>query len=223
MKTNDIIKKTVYKYVERDEMFTSLDISQDIKRKGKFIRNVTVRNWLKDNFYECVNEANSCNVISNPNIPSKFAHYESKSIKVDRGSKWATLYKPDFKYAYDYITRDQVPLTPVEVARARKNPISSPKSPDIVDLMDSDIDIISRKINSLERIKIPGAIAKRLGWTAGTLIDDDKAKLIKTDRPLPKGLKVSKDLRISIPREVVAIPNPVKVRCDGFVVTFEKA
>jgi hypothetical protein len=227
MKTSDLIKKTVFSYVEKDFMFTSMDISQTIKKGGKFVRNSTVRDWLRDNFWDLVNEASSGNLFTDPNIPEKIGSYETCSIQVRGGTAYATLYKPDWADEEDYGTRNLVPMTPSEVnkivtgAAIKKD--SKPADPDITDLMDGKVDIVSRSINSLERIKIPGAMAKRLGWSEGTVIDKDKAKLIKTDKPLPDGLKVNKDLRISIPRDVVSVPNPVKVRCDGYVITFEKA
>ena len=223
MKTSDIIKKVVFKAIEKDQLFTSLDISQEIKKSGKFVRNVAVRNWLKDNFKRYVKEANNCTIFSDPNVPQKFSHYETRYIKVRGGTENATLYIPNWAKEEDYLSRDQVPMTPSEVRKTTVSKTVPANVPDISKLIDDDVDIVSRKIASLERLKIPGNITKKLGWVAGTIIDADKAKLIKTDKPLPAGLKVNKDLRISIPRGAIAVPNPVKVRCDGYVITFEKA
>lgn len=241
MKTDDLIKKAVFALVEREELFTSLDISQSIKKGGSFVRNASCRDWMHANFLEYVNESASGNIFADPNIPAKFSQYILESIKVRGGSAYATLYRPKHKDSKEYSMCDQVPLTYAEVEKIKelRETYGSTKStngiptsvtlakkrqiPDITDILDGDTDIVSRSISSDERIKIPGAITKKLGWSAGALIDGDKAKLIKTDKPIPAGLKINKDLRISIPRDIVAIPNPVKVRCDGYIITFEKA
>ena len=227
MKTADLIKRTVFSFVEKQKLFTSVDISQEIKKSGHFVRNTAVRNWLKEHFDFYVEESAKYSFINSIDIPEKFQNYIKSTITVRDGKENATLYKPNWTKDEEYVERDQVPMAPTAVRKVQKTPsIKAPKvlpAADISTLIDSDVQVLVRKLSSEERLRIPGEITRKLGWGAGMVIDEDKAKVIKTDKPLPRGLRINKDDRISIPRGAVAIPNPVRVRCDGYVITFEKA
>lgn len=224
MNKKDLIKRTVFALVEKNSLFTSVDISQEIKKSGTFIPNREVTSWLKSNFASFVEETKNRTMFTDPNIPHTMANYVTETIAVSSptaGNTNATLYLPDWATEDYYTDRGQVPLKPEDVKKL-SNPVV-PKDPmDIKDLMDQDVPLVSIKISSDERIKIPSSITRKLGWGYGTVIDDEKAKLLKTDKPLPRGLRVNKDLRISIPRDVINASNPLAVRFDGHIVTFQK-
>lgn len=215
MNKQDLIQKKVQEYISKEEMFTSVDISNAIKENGDWISNRDVRDWLKSNFS------------SDP----MFSNYDRTSITVCNDSVAATLYHPAYKLAEDYEPRNQHALTPSEVDAIKRAKSSQPaKSPaDIVQILRTSSASTSgskqvglvRIIRSVERIKIPGALIKKLGYQPGDRIDPSK---IKTDNPIPGRLIVNKDYRFSIPRTCVGWDHqPVKILLKSDKIVFEKA
>lgn len=217
MNKQDLIQTKVEEYVSKEEMFTSVDISNAIKEDGEWISNRDVRDWLKSNFH------------SDP----IFSNYCRTGISVCNDSVAATLYHPAYKLAEDYEPRNQHALTPSEVDAIKRAKSAQPakSTADIVQILSTSNNSTStsgskqvglvRIIRSVERIKIPGAIIKKLGYQPGDRVDPSK---IKTDKPIPGRLIVNKDYRFSIPRSCVGWDHqPVKVLIKRDKIVFEKA
>jgi len=207
---DNIIKQRVLEHIKGNKMFTSVDIANCIKREGIWVRNVVVRNWLQNNF----------------NDKSIFDSYAISQITVCNNSSLASLYHPFLSDPKDYTDTDQKPLTPDEVKEIYKNKVGTPRAdaiPDITDILtqkvedDTDLSIV---ISSVNRIKIPGMIIRKLGWKPGDLIDPS---LILTHKVLPNNLRMNSDYRVSIPRSSVNWGvNPVIVMLKNGKVVFEK-
>lgn len=200
----NVIKETVEKFVYREKSFTSMDISQEIKKKGIWVRNIDVASWLRDNF--------SKNDI--------FADYSTTPTSVRNGSKVATQYHPTWADPDEYKETDQIPMTPDDVKSIRKSNIKS--VPDIVDMLNPTNVVMSKVIKSKERIKIPGAMIRELGYGPGDKVPPD---VIKSTKKVPDRLTVNSDCRFSIPRSYVRWgTSPVKVLLtDKNSIVFEKA
>jgi hypothetical protein len=213
MNTSSIIRAKVLQYINKEEMFTSVDISNAIKGDGEWVQNREVRDWLKSNFTN----------------DSMFADYNRMSITVCKDSVAATLYLPAYKNPDDYEPRNQHALTPSEVESIKKAKAAQPakSTADIVQILSSPSNSgnkqvgLIRVIRSTERIKIPGALIRKLGYGPGDQIDPSK---IKTDKPIPGRLIVNKDYRFSVPRGCVGWDHqPVKVLLKSDKIVFEKA
>jgi hypothetical protein len=212
MNQQNLIQTKVQEFVHKEEMFTSVDISNAIKEGGDWVSNRDVRDWLKTHFLTDL----------------IFNDYSRTSINVRNDSLAATLYYPSYKIPTKYEPRNQHALTPSDVDALKKAKSAPPaKTPaDIVKILSSSpvgnkhIGYI-RVIKSVERIKIPSAFIKKLGYYPGDQIDLAK---IKTDKPLPGRLIVNKDYRFSIPRTCVGWDHqPVKVILKNDTIVFEKA
>lgn len=230
MTTNfNLIELKVKSFIEKDIMFTSVDISNAIKSDGIFIRNVVVAEWLRKN----------CSDVD------LFSDYSVTSINLDNGHR-ANLYHPTHLNADDYKARGQKALTPVDVdkirgkavakifssvpskqqakANAKRNPAMGNNSKAAYGTKVSVSQVSDKKylINSEERIKIPAAIIRKLGWKPGDKIKTDK--VVAKNAKLPDRLVVNADYRVSIPRSCVPWGTaPVKVYIEDSVVCFEKA
>jgi len=211
---DSLIEEVVTQFIEDEEMFTSVDIANTIKKEGIWIRNIEVRDWLREN-------ADDADI---------FGDYEYGPILVCNGARHATVYYPSYRNPQEYEPTNQKALTPSEVEaihRSRHPGTNTPtakdsdgKAVDLLDLLD-DVEM-ERVIASSERIKIPGAMIRKLGYKPGDTVDPS---IIKTHSPIPKRLKVNKDYRLSIPRTCVNWSNnPIKVKLkENKEIIFEKA
>lgn len=216
---DSLIRETVQKFINEEEMFTSVDIANAIKKEGIWVRNTEVRDWLRTNY----------------DFDDTFENYESDRIPVCNGTRYATVYLPAYRNADEYEPTNQKPLTPSEVEAIRRakdgsddidsTPDSSSnksqyKKMDVADLLDDTE--LERVIYSHERIKIPGAMIRKMGYKPGDNVDP---AVIKTHSPIPKKLKVNKDFRLSIPRQCVKWGvSPVKVKLkENKEIVFERA
>lgn len=213
MSANDAsIKRKIQEYVKSDRMFTSVDISNALKREGIWVRNREVTMWLRGNF----------------NSNDLFKGWAMETISVNGGSTNATLYYPGLKDPSEYQDVDQTPLTPDEVREIQKKKVGTTRQdvmPDIDSLLknknDDEEGQLSTIIRSQERIKIPGEIIRQLGWVPGQSIDPH---VIKSHKILSSSLKVNNDYRVSIPRSAVSWgTDPIKVMLKDGEVIFEKA
>jgi hypothetical protein len=205
------IREKIIEATKVGKLFTSVDIANAVKQEGLWVRNRDVRDWLQDNFYD----------------KSIFDGYIISQILVCNASSYASLYHPSSELPDRYLDRDQRPLTPDEVKAIINSKKGTPRddtAPDI-DVMlapDDEDDIeMSVTLTSVERLKIPGAMIRALGWSAGQLVDP---ALILTHNVLPANLKVNDDYRVSVPRTAVNWgTNPVKVILKKGKIHFEKA
>lgn len=191
-------------------MFTSVDLSNAIKRDGTFISNKLVSKWLHQ---------------STPNNPL-LKDYSIEPIDVLQGTRKATLYLPCWHAATDYDNRDQVTLTPADVDAINKaKGVPTPVTVVSPSTLPSNTAKIAngyvKVITSKDRIKIPGKVIRMLGWKPGDVID---ATCIETPKPLPSRLVVNADYRVSVPRRaVVDGTDPVKIVFENNKIILEKA
>ena len=193
---DDVIRATVLTFVRGQKMFTSVDISNYIKKdEGAWIRNREVQDWLHQN----------------RNDPSLFGGYDTQMISVANGSVTAQLYLPQGEDPDTYADRNQRAMSPAEVAAVRTqgkqivapgpSTQAAPRTSLKASGTPSDPNIIMvRTISSYERLKIPADLVRRIGWKPGDSVDSTK---IKTAGHLPKRLRVNADYRVSIPRSAV--------------------
>jgi hypothetical protein len=203
------IRAKIQELVNKEEMFTSVDIANAIKRDGIWIRNREIRNWLH----------------ANANDQALFGDYVHTNIDVCGGNAQATLYHPTLKNPDDYTARDQVSLTPDEVKDIQKKVAGTPNAsatPDITTILsNTGSPDLCKVIKSKDRIKIPGEITRKLGLNPGDRVDP---ALIKTHTVITRDLYVNSDYRISIPRTSVHWgTDPVKVMLKNGEVVFDKA
>jgi len=220
------IRPVVEKLTRAKKMFTSVDVANEVKKSGTWMRNREVAAELRAMFQG-----------GDP----AFDGYDKMAIPVRGGSKSATLYLVEGDDPDSYLDRNQDALAPTKSATQSATKIASPSAAgksssgtqtrsmppssnlkrvpramttqksdqaDVADLLDTDI-VMTKVIKTKERIKIPGGMIRQLGWAPGQPAD---MKHIKTHNSLPLGVIVSKDYRVSIPRGAVAWgTNPVKV------------
>lgn len=211
------VKEKVIEFINQTKLFTSVDIANAVKNDGLWVRNREVRDWLHENF----------------NDQTIFNGYTTSMVKVCNNTSNATLYHPVSIDPSAYVETNQRSLTPDEVKAIAKANIGKTKAshtPDLKTMLKTpsfdDEDDNSKPemvivIRSIARIKIPGAMIRKLGWVPGQAIDP---ALIQTAKVLPSGLFVNSDYRVSIPRS--AVPwgtNPVKVILKNGKIHFEKA
>jgi hypothetical protein len=209
------VLQKIQEFVDSNKMFTSVDIANAVKLEGLWVRNRHVRDW----------------VISHFNDKEIFHDYVVSQIHVCGGSSLATLYHPGLSDPNDYLDRDQKPLTPDEVKQIQKDKKGSLKdnAADIKNILekdeseeedDEDIEM-SVVLRSVERLKIPGAMIRKLGWIPGQNVDP---ALLLTSGYIPSNLKVNDDYRVSIPRSTVSWgTSPVRVVLKSGKIHFEKA
>jgi len=206
MSSDNLIRTKVENFVKNEKMFTSVDIANAIKGDGDWVRNIEVASWLRENFHK----------------EDMFLEYKTTPITVCSGSRSATLYIPEWEDSDKYANRDQNPLTPKDVESIKKKKVSKQSAPDIVDLLNKPQALMSKVIKSKERIKIPGEMIRKMGYTPGDKVPPD---VVKAHNNIPGRLIVNKDYRFSIPRSSVNWGTaPVKViLTKDNKITFEKA
>lgn len=211
------VREKVTEFIQGEKMFTSVDVANAVKNEGLWVRNRDVRDWLQENFTD----------------KNLFGDYVISQIHVCNGSSFASLYHPGLIDPNDYVDRNQRPLTPDEVQAIAKaktgtvkdtgadlNKILANDDDDDAPSADANVEM-STILTSTERLKIPGAMVKALGWIPGQIIDP---ALILTSSVLSATLKVNDDYRVSIPRTAVAWGTyPVKVILKNGKIKFEKA
>lgn len=229
MKYHASVQEKVTEFIKEDKMFTSVDIANAVKLEGLWVRNTEVRDWLQENFGN----------------KALFGTYVISQISVCNGSSMASLYHPALLNPSDYVDRNQRPLTPDEVkaiAKAKIGTVKDSAVPDLNKILDKDNEdngddeeddkdttntsgtkpvTMSTVLKSTERLKLPGAMIRALGWIPGQVVDP---ALILTTKVLSGTLTVNDDYRVSIPRS--AVPwgkSPVKVTLKDGKIHFKKA
>jgi hypothetical protein len=191
MTNQQIIEAKVDEFISSNQMFTSVDISNAIKKDGTWISNSEVASFLR---------RNSAFILSK--------QYSSSSIPVLNGQKRANLYYPIGSDTFDYQNRDQKALTPQEAGLdPNAVPTSTVTQTQPVSL-GSTVSSMGKRIkisaSLFDRLRIPAKIVAEIGLEPGDPVDVDSSCII-VNRPLllSKNLKVHADGRISIPRECV--------------------
>ena len=126
MCTNDesrVISDKVAEFVNKQELFTSVDVANAIKKDGTWIRNREVAGWLR-------------NFFSDPS-------YSRTLIPVDYGRNEATLYHPGFADTKDYKNYDAKAISPEVFNDKYKDNAVTAVSEEIAadDTMDDDVPV----------------------------------------------------------------------------------
>ena len=234
------VKEAVREFVTGGKMFTSVDVGNEVKKAGTWIRNRDVASELRHLFRSG---------------DSVFDGYDMARIAVDGGASTATLYLPCGSDPEDYKERNQKALGPVAAkpgvgaaptAATRVTPAQAPSitrmppqkavvlkraprtmvtqkvsAADITDVLTMNI-VMSKVIRTTERIKIPSGMIRKLGWKPGQLADLSR---IMTHNEVKVGVIVASDYRVSIPRSAVGWDTkPVKVMLTSDdTIIFDKA
>jgi hypothetical protein len=100
------IRDFVLQKIQDSEMFTSVDISNGLKKEGYWIRNREVSKWLRENILDLFQR---CGIL-----------YKVTPVEVELNSSnmsvqtYANLYHPINDDPTQYNSRDQLPITPQE-------------------------------------------------------------------------------------------------------------
>ena len=206
----EIIDK-VAEFVTGDTMFTSVDVSNAIKRDGVWVSNKEVAGYLRRN------------------LTTLFPNYSSTRIPVLNGAETATLYHPVGVDTDCYQNRDQHAMTPAEagISIQNTNPTPTPVvapivlSPAPVAITQSDDDKVVVAPDSEGFLRLPATIITKMGWAAGDTVD--KAKILVNAKDVPDNLVVHKDGRVKIPRDCIAWgKDPVNVFINNGFICFDK-
>lgn len=111
MINNDLVKKEIEILVNKEEMFTSVDISNEIKKKGIWLSNTETSNIMKDLF----------------NIDSIFDSYANKRLVISDGKGTnvnAIVYYPSDKDPINY-KKFTISITPAEFDLIKNNQVST--------------------------------------------------------------------------------------------------
>ena len=127
-----IIKNCILDFIKKEKMFTSVDISNEIKQSGDWVSNREVSRELRDLF-----------------LLGTFEDYRKHEITVIRSEDGqdvvATLYLPLLSNPNDYKNTKATPITPTKFnLKNPKNPIDLNNSIDLANsiIVDDDFDAI---------------------------------------------------------------------------------
>jgi len=190
---NDVIKAKVADMMQKQVMFTSVNICNAIKTDGTWFSNRDVAKWLRQNFAELNDDLN--------------ADYIATQISVN-GSSSANLYHHFSADSDNYTDRGLKAITPAEFKMMHgRDPFAAQSKPvakaavKTMRVMKQVTSSSTRCIHEFKRgrIRVPGAFVKAIGLKPGSTIDVSKFMLNKTD--LSDKLKVHNDGRVSVPRK----------------------
>lgn len=233
MTEHEIIKNKVKEFITNQKMFTSVNLTNAIKKDGIWINNSGVAEWLRNNFEEVNEELGDS--------------YHSSLILVMNDSRKANLYYPFFADPNNFNDRNTDALTPDEFqalhgysftdakAKPQSKAAGNTVAPAVASVTNvnlasvpqtsktvAPINFPARTITekSKDRIRIPGAFIKALGLNPG----DNVAASQKIKIPnLSKNIKVQSDYRVSILRSSLSLgKGPVRMFIKDGSLTIEK-
>lgn len=117
MSNDQVIQKQTDNFVKSNQLFTSIDVSNTIKRSGTWIKHTEVAEWLRNNF----------------NAPD----YNKELIDVANG-KQAFLYYPDTIDPLSYVKTNQLAITPPEFDAMKKQKTRKKIASSLVDILDTE-------------------------------------------------------------------------------------
>ena len=158
-------------FCSQNLMFTSVDISNSIKKDGKWISNSEVAGFLRRHLLAQHND------------------YAKTTISVAGGAQ-ATLYHPIGANIDEYTDRNQHALTPVEVGIDMSSKIKFTATPQT-----NLTSLVHLCPDSNGFYRIPASLVTQLGLTAGYSLDKD---LILGAKNVTRDFKVHKDGRLKI-------------------------
>jgi hypothetical protein len=211
-----VIRAKVEEFVGKQLMFTSVDISNAIKRDGTWVRNSEVSSWLHRNF----NDVND----------SRGADYIQAQVSVLNNTVTALLYLHVTHNVDSYTNRDLVAMTPDQFKRLHGyDPLNPPisttgsttsstpagtttvKSPAVPA---KKIKTVGDKLKVAHgcfliqefksgRIRVPATLVKAVGMRPGCKVNFKKLDVNTAKISSP--LKVHDDGRISLPRTCIEV------------------
>jgi hypothetical protein len=191
---NQIIESKFKEFVAKSVLFTSVDISNSIKKDGTWVRNSEVAHWLRSNAIQIA------------------TNYTTTQIEVCQGKHTATLYYPSGANPDDYKDRDQIaqpPIVPVPNTSVSNIPTK---------LATNKIKI---RPDGKARLRIPASFVKELGWNPGDKVEKDR--ILANNEDISEDLIVHSDGRIAFSRKCVAWGDgPVIIFIDNNRLCFEK-
>lgn len=142
---DDKIEAVVTEYIHAGRMFTSVDVSDEVKKRGTFVRNRDVASWLRSNV----------------------TNYSRSTINVVRAedgvSVNATLYHPYGDDPMQYHTTSQKPITPTDFASTHPSAIPTTQAvvpPVTVPVADPDPTGLKAAAVAFGRFNFPGVKKK---------------------------------------------------------------
>lgn len=173
MSTIDIVEGKVKSFINDKELFTSVDISNAVKRDGTWVSNRDVAKFLR-------------------NYDFSGTGYEKSRITVANGAT-ASLYHPDYADPSHYNKTSQKALTPKDVNIGLQTPSVTPVTSAVNLSTEKKVSCTSAKI------RIPAKIIKQLGWFPGDKVDSSKVDVSAVlDKSISNRIKVNSDGRINL-------------------------
>lgn len=117
MSNDQVIQKQTDNLVKSNQLFTSLDVSNSIKRSGTWIKHTEVAEWLRNNF----------------NAPD----YNKDIISVANGEQ-AFLYYPELSDPSSYVKTNQSAITPQEFDALLKQKTKKKIASSLIDILDTE-------------------------------------------------------------------------------------
>lgn len=185
------IRAKVEEFVKKQLMFTSVDISNAIKKDGTWVRNTEVSVWLRKNFNDLNDELGS--------------DYTVVQIKVAGSSVVALLYLHITHSADNYTNRDLEAMTPAQFKRLHgydpaNPPITGKSTVKKVAAANGKLKITEFKSG---RIRVPAVLVKAVGMKPGSKVNFKKVAVNTAKISSP--LKVHNDGRLSLPRNCIEV------------------
>jgi hypothetical protein len=186
-----VIRAKVEDFVKKQLMFTSVDISNAIKKDGVWVRNSDTSTWLHRNF----NDVND----------SLAADYTVVTIKVLNNTVSALLYLHVTHSADNYTNRDLEAMTPSQFKRLygydpTSTPIACKSAKSVSVKTNGKLKITEFKSG---RIRVPAALVKAAGMRPGCKVNFKKIAVNTAKISSP--LKVHNDGRLSLPRNCIEV------------------
>lgn len=174
-----VVEQKVKDMVNKQELFTSVDVANAVKKDGVWVRNKNVAKLLRNFDFDSVS-------------------YEKSVIDVDGGRK-ATVYYPSFSDPDHYTDRSQKALTPDDVkANLPNGPIATDDDEEEEDKDDSNV-VKEKRVCSVKKIRIPAKFVKKLKLRPGMKVKADRVNVDRIlSKPLSNRLRVNADGRITI-------------------------
>ena len=199
MSNDPVIQAKVEEFVNTMKLFTSVDISNAIKKDGTWVSNHEVASFLKK-------EMKTNSLMSN---------YQTETIRVMNDTRKATLYLPTGSDQFDYLDRDQSALTPLEagLTPSSTSPTVTPSSQiqtnSPASSIGQSVSMIGKKYvitAKHRRLRIPARCVVAVGMLPGDEVDYLKFCIINGPVPTKK-IFVHADGRIFMPKFYVSNSN----------------
>lgn len=194
---NTKVESKVKSFINDDKMFTSVDVSNAIKRDGTWISNREVSIFLKG-------------------YSLSTSDYSKTVISVGSGRK-AYLYHPDGVDPSDYANTNARALTPTEAGVAAPTATAAGVV-DLDDDTDDDDDYLSKTIYLGRRARVPGKFTRIIGLNPGDQVDPSRFQASVSSK-----LKVNKDGRVSVKRDSITdddAVDQVSISIDNGMIAF---